>query len=86
VDEVLDAPLHPCTRGLLGSVPKPGERRRRLAPIPGRMPSPLDLPAGCGFAPRCERAHAACTTPPPLAERTGARAVRCVHPLDARPA
>jgi peptide/nickel transport system ATP-binding protein len=82
VDEVLDAPLHPYTRGLLGSVPKPGARGHRLAQIPGRMPSPLELPPGCAFAPRCTRADAACAVPPPWAERGGGRAALCVHPLD----
>jgi peptide/nickel transport system ATP-binding protein len=82
VDALLDAPLHPYTRGLLGSVPKPGERRRRLAQIPGRMPSPFELPPGCAFAPRCERADAACATLPALAERAAGRGVRCIHPLD----
>jgi peptide/nickel transport system ATP-binding protein len=83
VDALLDAPLHPYTRGLIGSLPRRGERRRRLAQIAGRMPSPLALPPGCAFAPRCDRAVASCAAPPALLSRDDGRAVRCIRPLDA---
>jgi peptide/nickel transport system ATP-binding protein len=86
VDEVLDTPLHPYTRGLLGSVPQPGAHGLRLAQIRGRMPSPLDLPRGCVFAPRCDRASTACAVPPPWSGRSGGHAALCVHPLDTAPA
>ena len=46
-------PLHPYTKGLIGSVPVIGQRKDRLAVIPGRVPNLIDLPAGCRFAPRC---------------------------------
>src|SRR5262252_7234935 len=51
VDAVLAAPLHPYTRGLIGSLP--GERApgQPLEQIPGLPPSPMNLPPGCAFAP-----------------------------------
>src|SRR5690606_40936703 len=46
-------PKHPYTQGLIGSVPVIGQRRERLAVIPGRVPNLVDLPVACRFAPRC---------------------------------
>jgi oligopeptide/dipeptide ABC transporter ATP-binding protein len=46
-------PLHPYTQGLIGSIPVLGALRERLEVIPGVVPSMIDLPAGCRFAPRC---------------------------------
>jgi peptide/nickel transport system ATP-binding protein len=51
---ILSRPLHPYTRGLLGSVPRlGGERLARLTPIGGRFPDLTRLPSGCVFHPRC---------------------------------
>jgi peptide/nickel transport system ATP-binding protein len=47
-------PKHPYTRGLLKSIPKLNERKKRLYAIPGQVPTPRNMPAGCRFAPRCE--------------------------------
>ena len=89
--EVLRAPRHPYTAGLLaarprlGAPPPGGQRRLRLAEIPGTVPM-LDGPQqDCAFADRCPRASAACRqTPPPLqAEPGGLRSVACWHPLEA---
>jgi oligopeptide/dipeptide ABC transporter ATP-binding protein len=46
-------PLHPYTRGLIGSIPVVGEVQEELAVIPGSVPNLIDLPKGCRFAPRC---------------------------------
>ena len=46
-------PLHPYTRGLIGSIPVVGEVKDSLAVIPGNVPNLIDLPKGCRFAPRC---------------------------------
>ncbi|MGQ0544289.1 MAG: ABC transporter ATP-binding protein [Betaproteobacteria bacterium] len=80
VDEVLDAPLHPYTQGLIGSVPRRNRRGAPLAQIPGVMPRLTDLPPGCAFRGRCARAGSACTEEPLLEKRNG-RLVRCFYPL-----
>jgi peptide/nickel transport system ATP-binding protein len=47
-------PLHPYTVGLMRSIPHLGRRvRARLTPIPGSVPDPYSIPAGCAFYPRC---------------------------------
>ena len=83
VDAVLDAPLHPYTHGLIGSVPSRNRRGAPLAQIPGMAPSLADLPPGCAFRNRCPRAAPACAAEPALAPRGSGRAVRCFYPLHA---
>jgi peptide/nickel transport system ATP-binding protein len=80
VDAVLAAPLHPYTRGLIGSLPGGGPRGAPLDQIPGLPPSPMNLPPGCAFAPRCPRAGAACATAPAATSHPGGRETRCWHP------
>jgi len=80
VDTVLARPLHPYTRGLIGSVPSRNRRGVPLSQIPGMAPSPAELPPGCAFAPRCPRADAACTQAPAMTAHPGSRAARCWHP------
>jgi peptide/nickel transport system ATP-binding protein len=80
VKEVLRAPRHPYTRGLLDSLPANATPGRDLVQIPGATPSLLDLPPGCPFAPRCGQATDICKTEPPRIIE-GARAVRCHHAL-----
>jgi peptide/nickel transport system ATP-binding protein len=82
VDEVLDRPLHPYTKGLIGSVPSRNRRGAPLAQIPGMPPLLLNLPSGCAFRERCPRADGACLAEPALEERADGRRVRCFHPLD----
>jgi peptide/nickel transport system ATP-binding protein len=79
VDAVLAAPLHPYTRGLIGSLPG-GTPGATLDQIPGLPPSPMSLPPGCAFAPRCPRADAACATAPAAVSHPGGRETRCWHP------
>ncbi len=82
--DVLTAPRHPYTRGLLDSVPGNAAPRERLRQIPGMTPSLLDLPPGCAFRSRCPRAQADCEHDPEM-RALGAigQAVRCFHPLEA---
>jgi peptide/nickel transport system ATP-binding protein len=79
--EVVAAPRHPYTRGLLDSLPSQALPGSELVQIPGAPPSLIDPPAGCAFAPRCSWADAVCMAMPDLSE--GPRAVRCHHPLPA---
>jgi len=79
--DVLDAPRHPYTRGLLDSVPAAAQPGARLRQIRGSTPSLLRLGPGCAFRERCDRADAECATLPGL-EATDGRSVRCVHPLE----
>lgn len=79
-EAVLAAPAHPYTRRLIACVPELGGGRRELAAIPGLPPVVDDLPPGCHFAPRCEKATAECRVGFIGLEGTGGRAVRCIHP------
>ncbi|WP_372394970.1 ABC transporter ATP-binding protein [Azospirillum sp. HJ39] len=74
VRSLLKSPRHPYTRGLLACMPHLGQRRGdggRLHAIPGSVPSPVNRPAGCTFAPRCPLAEPACTATEPLLEPVG---------------
>jgi peptide/nickel transport system ATP-binding protein/oligopeptide transport system ATP-binding protein len=72
--ELFANPLHPYTVGLFRSRPsltKPGDK---LAAIPGIVPSPLAIPPGCAFHPRCPLSDGArCTTDRPPLEAKGPR-------------
>ncbi len=81
VRELLKDPRHPYTRGLLGSVPVIGRKAqtgRRLQEIPGMVPSPLEMPTGCRFHPRCSSATPACSEHEPRTVQLGEhRRVQC---------
>ncbi len=75
-------PLHPYTRGLIGSIPVVGDVREELAVIPGNVPNLIDLPTGCRFAPRCltrieEDVTLATEVHPELLPVTPGHEVRC---------
>jgi peptide/nickel transport system ATP-binding protein len=60
VDKLFGRPSHPYTKGLIRSIPridKAATRKTRLEAIAGVVPSLLDPPPGCRFAPRCPYAH-----------------------------
>ncbi|KKL83222.1 hypothetical protein LCGC14_1976920, partial [marine sediment metagenome] len=62
VEDIFLKPMHPYTQALMRCVPKLGESKESsyLPPIPGRVPSPMNLPPGCIFAPRCQHAGEFC--------------------------
>ena len=59
-EAILSDPRHPYTQGLIACLPALGGSRKRLEPIPGTMPSLLDLPQGCYFKDRCPLADVQC--------------------------
>ena len=60
VSEIINNPKHPYTVGLIGCIPDVSQTTGRLASIPGTIPSPLELPPGCPFHPRCPRVMDIC--------------------------
>ncbi len=83
VEELFARPRHPYTEGLLRSVPKlssaTAAKAERLETIEGTVPSPIDLPPGCHFAPRCPYRMPRCTAEEiPLYDLEGGVKVRCV--------
>ena len=76
--ELFANPQHPYTRGLMASVPRPGEAERtRLRTIPGTVPRLHDLPKGCAFSPRCDIKTAKCEQEPELVAVKPGHLVRC---------
>jgi peptide/nickel transport system ATP-binding protein len=64
VEQLFARPLHPYTQGLIRSIPRidtTAGKKLRLEAIGGTVPSLIDPPPGCRFAPRCRSARAACT-------------------------
>jgi oligopeptide/dipeptide ABC transporter ATP-binding protein len=59
--ELFGNPRHPYTQALLSSVPSPDPKQRKQhIPLTGDVPSPMNPPAGCHFAPRCPVAEERC--------------------------
>jgi peptide/nickel transport system ATP-binding protein len=86
VADVFAHPRHPYTIGLMRSVPKLGEAtelKRKGIPLPtiaGSVPSLMQLPKGCSFAPRCPYAIDACRADvPPLYETGNSQKSRCIR-------
>jgi oligopeptide/dipeptide ABC transporter ATP-binding protein len=77
VGEVLLAPKHPYTEGLLASIPSKGKRGQRLNVIKGTVANPFRLPTGCNFAPRCPYAFGPCATHDPRIEDATPPDVAC---------
>lgn len=78
VAELFEKPSHPYTEGLMRSVPSLEESQKRLYSIRGNVPSPDELPKGCRFAPRCDKAWDRCfASEPELKEIAPGHSVRC---------
>jgi oligopeptide transport system ATP-binding protein len=78
-EEVFEKALHPYTEGLLRALPRPEPgRRKREAALQGDIPSPLNMPSGCRFHPRCPIAEDICRTHvPPRRQLTPTHQVLC---------
>ncbi len=91
VRELFARPMHPYTRGLLDSIPRPqasagGQRRARLRTIEGIVPDLRNLPPGCRFADRCSMCIEICTREePPLDEVAPGRSSRCWRAKEVSP-
>jgi oligopeptide/dipeptide ABC transporter ATP-binding protein len=78
VKTIFTSPQHPYTQGLLASLPKPGQKVRRLSTIEGMVPSLFNLPAGCSFCTRCPKKIDICETKmPEMVEVAPGHQVRC---------
>jgi oligopeptide/dipeptide ABC transporter ATP-binding protein len=77
--EIFERPSHPYTQSLLRAVPRlVAKRRHRDAVLKGEVPSPLDIPPGCPFHPRCPAAEAICRSAvPPETRLSETQTSRC---------
>ena len=78
VAEVIRAPAHPYTEGLMASIPPLEHRLERLAQIEGAMPRLNAIPDGCAFHPRCPRAIDRCRSERPALTPAGATMAACL--------
>ncbi len=76
VDQLFRQPRHPYTLALLGCLPRL-DQRTDLEPIPGSPPSPIEVPPGCAFEPRCPYRLPRCIEETPLLRRLGQTEVAC---------
>ncbi len=84
IEQLFSEPRHPYTRGLFDAIPRIDGPRNRLIPIPGTVPNPKHLSAGCAFAPRCARATDGCTDQRPMLEpMEDGRRLACFSPVPA---
>lgn len=77
VRDVIKDAKHPYTAGLMGSIPTLTQDEDRLTQIPGSMPRLSEIPAGCAFAPRCQKVFDRCRSEQPAPRPIGEREVAC---------
>ena len=77
VRDVVQRPLHPYAKGLMGAIPTLEGTADRLVQIPGSMPRLTNIPKGCAFNPRCPQAFARCFMERPEALPVGTQRVAC---------
>ena len=83
VADLYGSPLHPYTRGLLGSMPRLDQKGDVLVNIKGQPPSLYAIPTSCSFAPRCPYVFERCTSEnPQLKQVTGEHKVACWWDID----
>jgi len=81
--ELFTRPRHRYTEALLAAMPRLGRGvGRPLRVIPGGVPDPRALPAGCAFAPRCAWADAQCRSQRPALAPMGRAEAACFHPAE----
>ncbi|AKJ13300.1 ABC transporter [Streptomyces incarnatus] len=78
--DLVAAPAHHYTRGLLGSVLSLESAEERMTQIKGVVPAPADFPAGCRFADRCPLASEVCHAHAPVLAGTATHMAACHHP------
>jgi peptide/nickel transport system ATP-binding protein len=80
-DDLFLAPAHPYTQALVSAIPNPHSRSSKRIVLQGDPPSPIDVPSGCAFHPRCRIAADLCRhTRPELIERENGGFVACHFP------
>jgi peptide/nickel transport system ATP-binding protein len=77
VQQVIHAPAHPYTAGLMGSIPSMDEDRERLLQIDGAMPRLTAIPSGCAYHPRCPKAFERCQRERPELMAAGSTRAAC---------
>jgi peptide/nickel transport system ATP-binding protein len=84
VQQVIHAPAHPYTMGLMASIPDLETDRERLAQIDGAMPRLDAIPSGCAFHPRCPRTLERCRRERPELMAAGSTRAACwLHATEA---
>jgi len=77
-DEIFENPQHPYTKALFKSVPQPDPDEKVEAPLSGQVPSPVEPPEGCNFAPRCkQKIGEICEKHDPELKESGERKIAC---------
>jgi len=77
VRDVIHAPRHPYTVGLMGSIPRIAFEQHRLVQIDGAMPRLNAIPPGCAFNPRCPRRFERCVVERPALLDAGTSRAAC---------
>jgi peptide/nickel transport system ATP-binding protein len=79
VDDVIQRPRHPYTRGLMAAIPRLRTAGQRMQQIPGTMPGLAAIPSGCAFHPRCTMAVAGCAQDVPALVGAGVHRAACTR-------
>ena len=77
LEQIFDNSMHPYTIGLFECIPDIEAENSKVYPIKGLMPDPVNLPEGCNFYPRCEKAMDICENNNPLPREFDGQRVRC---------
>ena len=78
IEDIFESTKHPYTMGLFGSIPNLDSDVTRLSPIKGSMPDPTNLPSGCPFHPRCDKARNICSSRVPKHTSIDGHRIKCL--------